>query len=61
MIASVSSTDSVVCVRYAIRDGSSTSSASTSSSVSTSTIEPGTSPIVPSTSSWPAWPTSTIV
>ena len=44
-----------------MRSGSSTSSASTSSSVSTSTKWSGASPIVPSTSSWPSWPTSTIV
>jgi PAS domain S-box-containing protein len=30
-------------------------------SVSTSTIDSGASPVVPSTSSWPSWPTSTIV
>ena len=41
--------------------GSSTSSVSTSASVSTSTMWSGASPIVPSTSSWPAWPISTIV
>ena len=34
---------------------------STSCSLCTSTIRSGASPIVPSTSSWPSWPTSTIV
>ena len=61
MIVRVSSTDSVVCEMYAIRLGSSTSSASTSASLSTSTMCSGASPIVPSTSSWPSWPMSTIV
>ena len=61
MIARVSSTDSVVWEMKATRSGSSTSRASTSASVSISTMSSGASPIVPSTSSWPAWPISTIV
>ncbi len=36
--------------------GSGTSRASTSSAVCTSTMLAGASPVVPSTSSWPAWP-----
>ena len=61
MMPIVSSTDSVVCVMKATLSGSSTSRRSTSSSVCTSTMCSGASPVVPSTSSWPSWPTSTIV
>ncbi len=56
MIWPVSSTESVVWVMKATRSGSLTSSASTSAIVSTNVIASGASPVVPSTSSWPAWP-----
>ena len=61
MIAVVSSTERVVCEMYATRSGSSTSSRSTSSSFSIRTMCSGASPIVPSTSSCPAWPIRMIV
>ncbi len=56
----VSSTESVVWVMYESGpSGSSTVSASAGDS--TRTIDSGASPIVPSTSSCPAWPIRTIV
>ena len=61
MISSVSSTDNVVCVMYASFVPSGSSSRSASSTDSTRTIESGASPIVPTTSSCPAWPISTTV
>jgi hypothetical protein len=51
MMVMVSSTESVVCVMKATLSGSSTSSRSASSSVWTSTMCSGASPVVPSTSS----------
>ena len=57
----VSSTERVVWVMKATRSGLSISSRSTSSIVSTRTIESGASPVVPSTSSWPSWPIMMIV
>ena len=61
MISDVSSTDSVVCVTYASLWSDGNASASTSATDSTSTIESGASPIVPTTSSWPSCPISTTV
>ena len=54
MISAVSSTERVVCVTYATRSGSGSSTARACSIVSTSTIASGASAIVPTTSSWPA-------
>ena len=51
MTAFVSSTDSVVCVRYETLAGSSTVSSSASSTESMTTMRRGASPRVPITSS----------
>ena len=57
----VSSTESVVCVSTAEpRRVARPRGAPTSGDVSTSCMRSGACPIVPSTSTWPAWPTSTI-
>ena len=61
MISSVSSTESVVCVMYATLPGSGMSRPSISSTEPINRIASGASPIVPTTSSWPSWPISTIV
>ena len=60
MISAVSSTESVVCVMYATGVSSGRSSASASSTDSTSVTAWGASPIVPTTSSWPACPIRTM-
>ena len=54
MISAVSSTESVVCVTYATGSPARSSSASASPDAWTRIIESGASPIVPTTSSWPA-------
>jgi hypothetical protein len=59
-VSQVSSTLRVVWDSQATRDGSSTSTPATSSGCSTRMVRSGASPIVPSTSSWPAWPMSRI-
>ena len=51
MISPVSSTESVVCVTYASLASGGTASASASSTVCTSTVASGASPVVPTTSS----------
>ena len=61
MISTVSSTESVVWVMKATRSGSGMSSSAISSTVPIRRIASGASPIVPTTSSWPSWPISTIV
>ena len=61
MMSVVSSTESVVCVMYASFSVRGSGSRATSSSVCTSTISSGASPIVPTTSSWPACPIRKIV
>src|SRR5256885_737168 len=58
-IAAVSSTESVVCVRYARGCDSGGATRSASSTDSTRKTDSGASPVVPSTSSWPACATST--
>src|SRR3954452_21645896 len=57
-VASVSSTDSVVCESHTTFSGSRTCTLATSSGPSTSWMWAGASPAVPSTSSWPSWPIS---
>src|SRR5665647_214806 len=59
-VSYVSSTLRVVCDSHATLLGSLTSTASTSSGCCTSVMWSGASPVVPSTSSWPAWPMSRI-
>ena len=61
MISTVSSTDSVVWVMNATRSGSAIWRPSISATEPISWIDSGASPIVPTTSSCPSWPTSTIV
>ena len=61
MMSVVSSTESVVWVRYASCSVRGSGSSATSSTVCTSTIASGASPIVPTTSSCPAWPIRKIV
>ena len=60
MISRVSSTESVVCVSTERGLSSRTASFATSSTVSTRCMRSGACPSVPSTSTWPRWPTSTI-
>ncbi len=60
MQSRVSSTESVVWVRYATLSGSATASLSTSSGCAIRNIRSGASPMVPTTSSWSAWPTRMI-
>src|SRR6516225_2104869 len=59
-VCSVSSTDNVVCDNHATFAGSATTAAAACSGPSTSRICPGASPVVPTTSSCPACPTSTM-
>ena len=54
----VSSTDNVVCDSQTTFSGSRTVTFAASAAVSTSWMCSGASPEVPSTSSWPACPTS---
>src|SRR6266540_1125695 len=61
MISLVSSTESVVWVRYATFDGSGTSTVRASSGEPTRITRSGACPLVPTTSSWPSWPMSRIV
>ena len=62
MISTVSSTESVVCVMKATRSGSGmSSSVDLVRPIPIRRIASGASPIVPTTSSWPSWPISTIV
>ncbi len=58
-ICDVSSTDKVVWVRYA-RSPSGSSTVRASSRFCTRIVRSGACPLVPSTSSWPAWPINTI-
>ena len=60
-ISFVSSTESVVWVRYERFPGSDTSTVSASAGDCTRIVRSGAWPVVPSTSSWPAWPIRTIV
>ncbi len=59
-VSIVSSTDSVVCDSQISFASSGTSTVSAASGFSTTVIRCGASPAVPTTSSWPSWPTSRI-
>ena len=57
-VCAVSSTDSVVWDSQTTRDGSLTSTFVAWSALSTNRMLAGASPVVPTTSSCPPWPTS---